>query len=213
MTDFLDAYKTAEAQRTVRLHENQIRIELHCSNETEWVQACRVKGTRFLLNPMEKIVETEAIELFVRWLCDKIEVVEIDVLLEGSQVVGNIRFSRPTLYVFPAGQGDSALFGINGFNMLIDGGAGRNSCFWGFARHLDRLDAVLLTRLNGTNLEGIASFIKRKTMSSLYPQIGHFFCNFKVNNFECIRFFYFTNKYHIFLFSDTKTSYISKYRY
>jgi len=39
-------------------------------------------------------------------------------LLESSDVVGNIRFSHPTLYVFPGGQGDAALFGINGFNML-----------------------------------------------------------------------------------------------
>ena len=39
-------------------------------------------------------------------------------LLESSEVVGNIRFSHPTLYVFPGGQGDAALFGINGFNML-----------------------------------------------------------------------------------------------
>lgn len=39
-------------------------------------------------------------------------------LLASSDVVGNIRFSHPTLYVFPGGQGDAALFGINGFNML-----------------------------------------------------------------------------------------------
>lgn len=39
-------------------------------------------------------------------------------LLETSDVVGNIRFTHPTLYVFPGGQGDAALFGINGFNML-----------------------------------------------------------------------------------------------
>lgn len=39
-------------------------------------------------------------------------------LMESSDVVGNIRFSHPTLYVFPGGQGDAALFGINGFNML-----------------------------------------------------------------------------------------------
>lgn len=38
--------------------------------------------------------------------------------MESSDVVGNIRFSHPTLYVFPGGQGDAALFGINGFNML-----------------------------------------------------------------------------------------------
>lgn len=39
-------------------------------------------------------------------------------LMDSSDVVGNIRFSHPTLYVFPGGQGDAALFGINGFNML-----------------------------------------------------------------------------------------------
>lgn len=43
---------------------------------------------------------------------------DIPTLLESSEVVGNIRFSHPTLYVFPGGQGDAALFGINGFNML-----------------------------------------------------------------------------------------------
>lgn len=43
---------------------------------------------------------------------------DLNSLLESSEVVGNIRFSHPTLYVFPGGQGDSALFGINGFNML-----------------------------------------------------------------------------------------------
>lgn len=42
----------------------------------------------------------------------------LDQLLVSSDVVGNIRFSHPTLYVFPGGQGDAALFGINGFNML-----------------------------------------------------------------------------------------------
>lgn len=43
---------------------------------------------------------------------------DLNSLLECSDIVGNIRFSHPTLYVFPGGQGDSALFGINGFNML-----------------------------------------------------------------------------------------------
>lgn len=43
---------------------------------------------------------------------------DLNSLLECSDIVGNIRFSHPTLYVFPGGQGDAALFGINGFNML-----------------------------------------------------------------------------------------------
>ena len=43
-------------------------------------------------------------------------------LLEGSNVVGNIRFTKPTLYIFPGAQGDCSVFGVHGFNMLIDGG-------------------------------------------------------------------------------------------
>lgn len=97
--------------------------------------------------------------------------------------VGNIRFSHPTLYVFPGGQGDAALFGINGFNMLVDGGFSRKACFWDFTRHLDRLDAVLITRLNNSNCNGIASVLRRKRQAHVYPQIGHFFCNIQVNCF------------------------------
>jgi hypothetical protein len=110
----------------------------------------------------------------------------LEQLLEPSDVVGNIRFSHPTLYVFPGGQGDAALFGINGFNMLVDGGFARKACFWDFARHLDRLDAVLMTRLNNGNVNGISAVLSRKKQTHVYPQIGHFFCNLQVSNFLII---------------------------
>merc|ERR1712058_130962 len=77
-------------------------------------------------------------------------------------------------YVFPGGQGDSALFGINGFNMLIDGGFSRKACFWDFTRHLDRLDAILITRLSDENTQGISAVLERKSVSPVYP---HFFAN------------------------------------
>lgn len=51
-----------------------------------------------------------------------LQVVSTDELLEVSDVVGNIRFTKPTLYIFPAAQGDCAVFGVQGFNMLLDGG-------------------------------------------------------------------------------------------
>ncbi len=61
--------------------------------------------------------------------------------------VGYIKLTRPTVYVFPGGQGDCALFGLdNGFTMLMDGGflpAGRS--FWNFVRHLQRLDSVVVS--------------------------------------------------------------------
>ena len=101
----------------------------------------------------------------------------IQQILPPSDVVGNIRFSHPTLYVFPGGQGDSALFGINGFNLLVDGGFSRRACFWDFSRHLDRLDAVLMTRVSDDNTGGMSALLQRKTTSALYPQIGHVFAN------------------------------------
>merc|ERR1712200_26157 len=82
-----------------------------------------------------------------------------------------------TLYVFPGGQGDSALFGIHGFNMLIDGGFSRKACFWDFTRHLDRLDAILVTRLSDENTQGISAVLERKSAEPVYPQIGHFFAH------------------------------------
>lgn len=61
--------------------------------------------------------------------------------------------------------------------MLIDGGFNRKACFWDFVRHLDRLDAVLLTRLNNSTINGISAVLERKQDIQVYPQIGHFFCN------------------------------------
>lgn len=59
----------------------------------------------------------------------------------------------------------------------VDGGFSRKSCFWDFVRHLDRLDAVLMTRVNNSNISGLSSVIERKAKANVYPQIGHFFTN------------------------------------
>lgn len=61
--------------------------------------------------------------------------------------VGYIKLSRPTVYVFPGGQGDCALFGLdNGFTMLMDGGfLPAEKSFWNFVRHLQRLDSVVVS--------------------------------------------------------------------
>ena len=91
------------------------------------------------VNPAERLPSpSSGVAGFVRYISDNLPSVTLDYLLEPSDVVGNIRFGHPTLYVFPGGQGDSALFGISGFNILVDGGFGRKPCFWDFTRHLDR---------------------------------------------------------------------------
>merc|ERR1712032_898443 len=57
------------------------------------------------------------------------------------------------------------------------GGFSRKACFWDFTRHLDRLDAILVTRLSDENTQGISAVLERKSVEPVYPQIGHFFAN------------------------------------
>jgi hypothetical protein len=179
-------FQEVEVQRVMRAYESTVTIDIHCSQEGDWSnlrlgkepfsKLCRVR-----LNPNDKLSASPAIHEFLEYLGAYLVPASVEDLLEPSDVVGNIRFSHPTLYVFPGGQGDAALFGINGFNMLVDGGFSRKACFWDFIRHLDRLDAVLMTRLNNGNLQGMSSLLYRKRLAHVYPQIGHFFCNLQVS--------------------------------
>nr|XP_018905102.1 PREDICTED: microtubule-associated protein futsch-like [Bemisia tabaci]XP_018905111.1 PREDICTED: microtubule-associated protein futsch-like [Bemisia tabaci] len=183
LADFVDTFQEIEVQRVIRAYENTVTVDVHCAPEGEW-NTNRLgkeqlgKLCKVTINPLDKLSPgSEAVKKFVDYLGQYIQPTSLEQLLEPSDVVGNIRFSHPTLYVFPGGQGDAALFGINGFNMLVDGGFSRKACFWNFVRHLDRLDAVLMTRINNSNINGISSLVKRKRENPVYPQIGHFFCN------------------------------------
>ncbi|KAL4713797.1 hypothetical protein ACJJTC_012314, partial [Scirpophaga incertulas] len=183
LADFTDAYQENEVQRVIRAYENSISIDVHCATggggdwarlpELPFVKHCKIR-----VNPTDILDSgSQAIKDFIAYLNPYIVPASLEQLLVSSDVVGNIRFSHPTLYVFPGGQGDAALFGINGFNMLVDGGFSRKACWWDFARHLDRLDAVLFTRLNNCSAAGMAAVLRRKATANVYPQIGHFFCN------------------------------------
>ena len=39
-------------------------------------------------------------------------------VLVASEIVGNVRFNRPTVYIFPGGAGDSSLIGIEHSNLI-----------------------------------------------------------------------------------------------
>ncbi|XP_008201097.2 microtubule-associated protein futsch [Tribolium castaneum] len=181
LADFSEAFQEIEVLRVIRAYENGISLDIHCAPEGDWTRLPKdpfTKGCKVRVNPNDVLTTgSPSISSFINYLEPFLVPAEIESVLESSDVVGNIRFSRPTLYVFPGGQGDAALFGINGFNMLLDGGFSRKACFWDFVRHLDRLDAVLLTRLNNSNVNGISAVLKRKKQNAVYPQIGHFFCN------------------------------------
>merc|ERR1712243_152442 len=189
VADLMAAFGEYDVQRVLHSYENSISISVHCCQEGEWKQEkiqqqpfaklCQVE-----VNPASEMKESNSIAEFISYLEPFLQPQSIQERLPPSDVVGNIRFSHPTLYVFPGGQGDSALFGINGFNMLIDGGFSRKACFWDFTRHLDRLDAILITRLNDENTQGINAVLERKTITNVYPQIGHFFANLVVDKKE-----------------------------
>lgn len=186
LADFSEAFQEIEVQRVIRAYENGISLDLHCSPEGDWNRLSKepfARSCKLRVNPNDVLnAGSPAITSFMSYISPFLVPTSLENLLESSDVVGNIRFSRPTLYVFPGGQGDAALFGINGFNMLLDGGYSRKACFWDFVRHLDRLDAVLMTRLNNGNVNGLSAVLKRKKQDAVYPQIGHFFCNIIVSD-------------------------------
>ncbi|XP_077586981.1 microtubule-associated protein 1S-like [Stigmatopora nigra] len=83
-------------------------------------------------------------------------------LLPPPATVGFLKLSRPCCYAFPAGHGDCAFFAVNGFTLLLDGGSEPRACFWKLVRHLDRVDALLLTHAGADNLGGVNAFLERK---------------------------------------------------
>lgn len=46
--------------------------------------------------------------------------------------------------------------------MLMDGGSDSQACFWKLVRHLDRVDAVMLSHVGTENLPGVNAFLERK---------------------------------------------------
>ncbi|GIY86162.1 microtubule-associated protein futsch [Caerostris extrusa] len=180
--DFFEIFQQADVQSQKRCNVN-----IHCAEVGPWSSASFAEDTfakvaNVAFNPPEKASSVPGSEHLIKCLDKVLTSQALEEIMKASPLVGNIRFNRPTLYLFPAGQGDCALFGINGFNMLIDGGFNRKPCSWEFIRHLDRLDAVLVTRLCENNVCGMSTLMKRKSMNNTYPQIGYVFCNIAENN-------------------------------
>ncbi|CAF91581.1 unnamed protein product [Tetraodon nigroviridis] len=99
---------------------------------------------------------------FTEYVSETVDVPSSFELLEPPTSGGFLKLSKPCCYIFPGGRGDSALFAVNGFNILVDGGSDRKSCFWKLVRHLDRIDSILLTHIGADNLPGINGLFQRK---------------------------------------------------
>ncbi|KAM9754076.1 uncharacterized protein map1ab [Menidia menidia] len=104
----------------------------------------------------------EGVTEFTEYISETVDVPSPFELLEPPTSGGFLKLSKPCCYIFPGGRGDSALFAVNGFNILVDGGSERKSCFWKLVRHLDRIDSILLTHIGADNLPGINGLLQRK---------------------------------------------------
>ncbi|XP_015265881.1 PREDICTED: microtubule-associated protein 1A [Gekko japonicus] len=104
----------------------------------------------------------DGVSEFAEYVSETVDVPSPFDLLEPPTSGGFLKLSKPCCYIFPGGRGDSALFAVNGFNILVDGGSERKSCFWKLVRHLDRIDSVLLTHIGADNLPGINGLLQRK---------------------------------------------------
>jgi microtubule-associated protein 1 len=144
-----------------------------------------VPNAQARLNPSRSATTGGLVDGFVKFaesVCSFLVHTEVQDLLPGSDVVGAVPFSRPTLYVFAGGNGPCALFGIRGFTLLVDGGYPRRSCFWSLVKHFERIDGLLVTHIGPDNVFGIQSFFEHKfsgssSGGSVFPLLGPVFLN------------------------------------
>ncbi|XP_052413662.1 microtubule-associated protein 1B-like [Carassius gibelio] len=183
---------------------NKASLTLFCPEHGDWKNSNLDKHNlqdfiHMKLNSPTILPEMEGLSEFTEYLSESVEIPSPFDMLEPPTSGGFLKLSKPCCYIFPGGRGDSALFAVNGFNMLINGGSDRKSCFWKLVRHLDRVDSVLLTHIGDDNLPGINSMLRRKiaeleeeqsqgsttnsdwTKNMISPDIGVMFVNMPQN--------------------------------
>ncbi|XP_074991861.1 microtubule-associated protein 1B-like [Calonectris borealis] len=146
---------------------NKASLTLFCPEEGDWKNSNLDRHNlqdfiNIKFNSASILPEMEGLSEFTEYLSESVEVPSPFDILEPPTSGGFLKLSKPCCYIFPGGRGDSALFAVNGFNMLINGGSERKSCFWKLIRHLDRVDSILLTHIGDDNLPGINSMLQRK---------------------------------------------------
>ncbi|KAF7203521.1 electromotor neuron-associated protein 1 [Nothobranchius furzeri] len=157
----------------------EARLTLSCPNyglwrDSEWQKHNLQNFISIRINPKPILPEMEGLQEFTEYLSESLGPGLPFELLEPPCTVGFLKLSRPCCYVFPGGRGDSAFFAVNGFNILVNGGSDPRSCFWKLVRHLDRVDAVLLTHMGVDNLPGLNSLLLRKVAEQDQEAAGGF---------------------------------------
>uniref|UniRef100_A0A5K3FGE5 Microtubule-associated protein futsch n=1 Tax=Mesocestoides corti TaxID=53468 RepID=A0A5K3FGE5_MESCO len=78
----------------------------------------------------------------------------------------SIRIQHPCLYVFPEGSGQSVVFALPGFSLMVNAGCSRDPTAWKMAQHLENIDAILLTHWGIDNTLGLTSLLPALMASS-----------------------------------------------
>ncbi|XP_062844970.1 microtubule-associated protein 1B [Trichomycterus rosablanca] len=167
--NFFDIFMDQEIEELLStIHpSNKPNLNIFCPKHGEWKNSNLDKHKlqdfiNIKLNSSPILPEMEGLSEFTEYLLESVEIPSSFDILEPPSSGGFLKLSKPCCYIFPGGQGDSALFAVNGFNMLVNGGSDRKSCFWKLVRHLDRVDSILLTHIGDDNLLGINSMLQRK---------------------------------------------------
>ncbi|KAJ8412987.1 hypothetical protein AAFF_G00105690 [Aldrovandia affinis] len=147
--------------------EHRATLTVSCRGEGGWSSLGQQQPhfrefLEYRLNPEPVLPKMEGVTEFTEYISETVDVPSPFDLLEPPTSGGFLKLSKPCCYIFPGGRGDSALFAVNGFNILVDGGSDRRSCFWKLVRHLDRIDSILLTHIGADNLPGINGLLQRK---------------------------------------------------
>ncbi|XP_054025268.1 microtubule-associated protein 1A isoform X1 [Dryobates pubescens] len=164
---FAEIFSDPEVTQILSNTDSDIKASLtvSCLGEGEWSNLGHPRFQEFLnlkLNPDPVLPEMDGVSEFAEYVSETVDVPSPFDLLEPPTSGGFLKLSKPCCYIFPGGRGDSALFAVNGFNILVDGGSERKSCFWKLVRHLDRIDSILLTHIGADNLPGINGLLQRK---------------------------------------------------
>ncbi|XP_026144259.1 microtubule-associated protein 1S-like [Carassius auratus] len=167
--DFTQIFSDEEIQalfNSVSIH-GKANLTLSCPKTGKWKNSVLGKHNihdiiDIKVNPLMVLPKMVGLQEFTDHLFESSEPQSPFDLLEPPGTVGFLKLCRPCCYAFPGGRGDCAFFAVNGFNVLVNGGADPRSCFWKLIRHLDRVDSVLLTHVGTDNLTGVNSLLERK---------------------------------------------------